>query len=394
MFLLFAPNARADFEPTVEKGLEEQDRELEEGRHTHLGRGLIDIVLEPYDALRERAKESLGLDWFVAYSYLYQHRSQGGNHKWTNNSELDALFVWDLVEHGSFGKGSLTGMASRVWEHDNGATTAEVTKSAGTSFALSDSDQIEALRQFYWTQGTHDDRYQINFGQIEVPTFIDDNSYANNDRDSFVAETWLKTTRSSINIFGLGAMASVQPSDLFYLRGGFIDGNTNGENPKWSTFKRGEYIYVGEIGFTPNIEGWGSGIYRISPYFADKAKTGKQGSGISISFEQETPWDAALWLRGGVSDHRRNNFESFLGGGVVFTNPFGFDRDRIGLAFGWGRPDDSNSRDNTYLAETYWRAQLTERLEFGPDVQLHIKPAENQNRDIVAVGALRAMVRF
>ena len=91
-FTFLAPNALADFEPTVEKELEQQDRELREGGHTHLGRGPIDIVLEPYDALREKAKESLGLDWFVAYSYLYQHRSQGGNHKWLNNSELDALF--------------------------------------------------------------------------------------------------------------------------------------------------------------------------------------------------------------------------------------------------------------------------------------------------------------
>ena len=394
MFLLLAPYARADFEPTVEKGIDEQDRELEEGRHTHLGRGPIDIVLEPYDALREKAKESLGLDWFVAYSYLYQHRSEGGNHKWTNNSELDVLFTWDLVDHDSLGRGSLTGMFSRVWEHRNGATTAEVTESAGTSFAISDSDKIEALRQFYWTQSLQEDRYQVHLGQIEVPTFIDDNSYSNNDRDSFAAETWLKGTRSTVNIFGLGAVASVQPSDLFYLRAGFVDGNTNLENPKFSTFKRGEYVYVGEVGLTPDIEGWGPGIYRISPWYADKSKTGKQGKGLSVSFEQETQWDAALWLRGGISDNRRNNFESFLGGGVVFTNPFGFDRDQIGMAIGWGRPDDGSARDNTYLAETYWRAQLTERLEFGPDLQLHIKPAEKRSRDLVAVAGLRAMVRF
>ena len=392
--VFIAPSALGDFEPTIEKELDEQDEEREVGGFTHIGRGVFDVALEPYDALRERANTSLGLDWMAAYSYLYQHRTHGGEDTWTNNSELDILFSWDLLEHESFGKGSLTGMFSRVWEHRNGAKTSEVTESTGTAFPLSDSDKVEALRQFYWTQSMLDDRLQVHLGQIEVPTFIDDNSYANNDRDAFAAETWLKTTRSSINVFGLGSIVSVEPSDLFYVRGGFIDGNTNGENPKWSTFNRGEYIYVGEIGFTPNIEGWGDGIYRISPYFADKAKTGKQGSGVSISFEQETPWDAALFLRGGVSDHRRNNFESFLGGGVVFTNPFGFDRDRIGLAFGWGRPDDSDARDNTYLAETYWRAQLTERLEFGPDLQLHIKPAENQNRDVVAVGGLRAMVRF
>ena len=176
MVIFLAPQALADFEPKVEDSLDEQDQELQEGRHTHLGRGPIDYLLEPYDALREKAKESLGLDWFIAYSHLYQHRSHGGKDKWTNNSELDALFSWDLVDNDTVGKGSLTGMFSRVWERRNGATTAEVTESAGTLFPISDSDKVEALRQLYWTQGTRDDRYQIHFGQIEVPTFIDDNS--------------------------------------------------------------------------------------------------------------------------------------------------------------------------------------------------------------------------
>lgn len=153
-----APGALANFEPTIEKELEEQDQEREEGGHTHLGRGVFDIALEPYDVLRERAKASLGLDWFAAYSYLYQHRTHGGEDTWTNNSELDILFSWDLLQDETFGDGSLNGMFSRIWEHRNGATTSEVTESTGTAFPLSDSDKIETLRQFYWTQSMFDDR--------------------------------------------------------------------------------------------------------------------------------------------------------------------------------------------------------------------------------------------
>lgn len=234
----------------------------------------------------------------------------------------------------------------------------------------------------------------MNVGQIEVPTFFDGNSYANNDRDQFIAQVWTKSIRSNVNIFGLGAALSLQPNDSFYVRAGFVDANSNGENPKYSTFKRGEYIYLAELGLTPDIPGWGKGIYRISPYEADKGETGPQGRGVTVSFEQEIPWDAALWLRGGVSDHRRNEFERFLGGGVVFTNPFGFNRDQVGLAFGWGRPDDKSGRRNTYLGEAYWRFQLTDRLEFTPDIQVHLQPANRKGRDATFVGSLRLLARF
>jgi hypothetical protein len=401
--------ALGDFEATVKPELSEFDADRRDPGHTHLGRGLIDRALENnYDAWREEANESLGLDWAVAWSYLYQQRvrgggknNRGGRNEWTNNSELDFLVNWDLVDSDRFGKGSLTYMLSYVWEKRNytgfgsGATTDEVTDSAGSVFTISDSDNLDArVRQLYWTQSMLKDRFQLMVGQIEVPAFVDDNSYANNDRDKFIAEVWTKSTRSTVNVFGLGAAVGVTPSENYYLRAGFIDGNTNGENPKWSSFKKGEYIYVGELGFTPTIKGWGKGVYRLSPWYADRAKLGKQGKGINISIEQETPWDMALWLRGGVSDNRRNAFETFLGGGAVFTNPFGFNRDQIGLALGWGQPDDNQLRDHTYLFEGYWRLQVTERLEFTPDIQLHMQPAKDRDNSVNVVGSLRAMFRF
>ena len=399
--LLLPGIALGDMEATVKQELHESEAELRDPGYTHFGRGFIDRGLEGYDALRDKANDQMGLDWLVAWSYLYQQHDQGGSNKWTNNSELDFLVNWDLVDSERFGKGSLTYMLSYVWEKRNytgfgsGATTDEVTEGAGSVFKISDSDNLDArVRQLYWTQSMFKDRFQVMVGQIEVPAFVDDNSYANNDRDKFIAEVWSKTTRSTVNVFGLGAAVGVTPSDNYYLRAGFIDGNTNGENPKWSSFKKGEYIYVGELGFTPNIKGWGKGIYRFSPWAAEKAKLGKQGKGINISFEQETPWDAALWLRGGVSDHRRNAFESFLGGGAVFTNPFGYNRDQVGLALGWGRPDDSSVRNNTYLFESYWRFQVTERFEFTPDLQLHMQPAKDHDREVNAVVSLRAMFRF
>jgi hypothetical protein len=431
--LLLPTIALGDMGADVREELKEFDTELEEPGHSHLGRGFLDRGLEGYDALRDKANEKHDLDWYIAGSYLYQAHDRNlknGGKQWLNNFELDLMIAWDLVNSEKYGKGGLTYISSHVWEKRNftglgsGATTDEVTESLGSVYKISDSDNLDGrIRQLYWTHGTLDDSFKVHVGQIEIPAFIDDNAYANNDRDKFIAEAWTNTTRSSVNIFGAGAAVGITPSDAYYVRAAFVDGNSNLENPKWSSFSKGEYIYTAELGFTPTIEGWGQGVYRISPWYADEAKLGDEGHGVNISFEQETPWDMALWLRGGVSDNRRNVFKSFLGGGAVFTNPFGFNRDRIGVALGWGKTDNpSRSDDNfddcfdddldddfddcvvpgtkpdlvgdTYLLETYWRFQVTERFEFTTDIQLHMKPAKDRGRDVAAVGSLRAMFRL
>lgn len=394
--LSLSGHALATMEATVEEELEQQDHHLKEPGHLHFGRGLLDRGLEGYDALREQANEEIGLDWLIAYSVIGQRRSHSGNKKSDVNSELDVLGSWQLIESTTFGTSSISWLYSKVWEYDDSAS--QVTEEAGSIFAISDSDSVEALRQFYWTQSVFDGMLDVHLGQWEVPAFFNEISHANNDRDQFIAQAFVRDpVRANVDVYGLGAAASFTPTNWLYLRAGFVDGNTNLEYPQWDTFKKTDYVYVAEIGFTPKIEGWGQGTYFISPFYADKpnkADLGKQGEGVAFGFEQELPIDAAVFGRGSVAKKRHAALQWWGGGGIVFTKPFGFDRDKIGIAVGVGHPDDPSFREPTYLAETYWRFQLTERLEFSPDMQFHIRPAKNRGRDVVFVGGLRMMVRF
>lgn len=125
--LLFSPGiALCEFNPDIEQVREQFYRDLREPGHSHLGRGLLDRALEGYDGLREKAKDRFGLDWLVAHSYLYQRRSHGCNwanrntrgcENWTNNSELDFLARWELVDSERFGKGSFNWMTSFIWRN-------------------------------------------------------------------------------------------------------------------------------------------------------------------------------------------------------------------------------------------------------------------------------------
>lgn len=396
--LVLPGTALATVDADVEGELEDFEQEQKIGGHVHLGRGPVDWALDKsgYDALREKANEKLGLDWLIAYSVLAQRRSHSGNKKSDLNSELDFAGDWELIKSKTFGTTSFTWLYSKVWNHYTDAnSSSKVSAAGGTVFQISDSDPVDAWRNIFFSQSMFDNLVAVHVGQIDATTFFNNISYANNDRDKFVAQAFTRDpVRATTDAFGLGATVEVNPNDWLYLRAGFIDGNSSLDRPKWDTFEKGDYIYLGEIGLMADVDGMGKGVYRLSPWYAENGALGQTGEGVTFSFEQELPIDAAIFGRVSAANRRRTDLEAFLGGGIVFTKPFGFDRDQIGIAVGAGVPSDDENRNLTYLVESYWRMQLTERLEFGPDIQFHIHPAADRSRDVLVVGGLRCMMKF
>lgn len=396
--LVLPGTALAAVDADIEGELEDFEREQKEGGYTHLGRGPVDWALDKsgYDALREKANEKLGLDWLIAYSLLAQRRSHSGSERSDFNSELDFAGEWELIKSKTFGTTSFTWLYSKIWNHYTDANASgRVSKAGGTVFQISDSDAIDAWRNIFLSQSLFDSLIAVHAGQIDATTFFNTISVANNDRDKFVSEAFTRDpVRSTTDAFGLGATVEVNPTDWLYLRAGFFDGNSSLDRPKWDTFEKGDYIYMGEIGLMADVDGMGKGIYRVSPFYAENGELGKTGEGITFSFEQELPIDATVFGRASAANRRRTDIEAFAGGGIVFTNPFGFDRDQIGVAVGAGVPSDDDNRNYTYLVDSYWRLQLTERMEFGPSFQAHIKPAADRDRDVLFVGGLRCMMRF
>jgi hypothetical protein len=390
--------ALAVVDTDVEGVLEDFEQEQKVSGHVHLGRGPVDWALDKsgYDALREKANEKLGLDWLIAYSVLAQRRSHSGNKKSDFNSELDFAGEWELIKSKTFGTTSFTWLYSKIWNHYTDANSSKkVSKAGGTVFQISDSDAIDAWRNIFISQSLFDNLIAVHAGQIDATAFFNTISVADNDRDKFVSQAFVRDpVRSTTDAFGLGATVEVNPTDWLYLRAGFIDGNSSLDRPKWDTFEKGDYIYLGEIGLMADVDGMGKGVYRVSPFYAENGELGKTGEGITFSFEQELPIDATVFGRASAANRRRTDLEAFLGGGIVFTNPFGFDRDRIGIAVGAGVPSDDEQRNYTYLVDSYWRMQLTERMEFGPSFQAHIKPAADRDRDVLFVGGLRCMWKF
>jgi porin len=360
--------------------------------HAVLGRGLADRLLAPYDALREYTDEALGLDFLAYYSTLFQQGSEGDAQDARSLvSQLHAVALWDLVEHPVLGKGSLGVYFVDVREF-LGRSAGDLSEHCDTSLGVNDADVDEpftALKDLWWEQRFLDERLGVLAGQIELQGLMNANTYADDDTFSFLAQPVATNPATVIVPAGLGAFAQVVPSEHVYLSLAFVDAAANGEYPDFETFANGEYLYAGELGFTPEIPGLGGGTYRFTGFWRDKSEAAPAAAGWALSFEQGLGERAGLFLRYAGVDEEDCDLQQVLGTGVVLRRPFGRARDWIGFAFMWGDVSD-DVRSDEYAVETYWRIQLTERLEFTPDLQIHVHP--DRGDGVSLMGGLRLRI--
>ena len=78
---------------------------------------------------------------------------------------------------------------------------------------------------------------------------------------------------------------------------------------------------------------------------------------------------------------------------MVWQKPFGCSEDWLGLGFGAVRPT-ARATNVEYVAEAFWRVQLTPFVQFTPDVQVIFDPSYRPNTDVEAVFSLRLRMQF
>jgi hypothetical protein len=360
--------------------------------HALLGRGVADHLLAPYDALREYANETLDLDYLAYYATLFQQGSEGDSDEARSLvTQLHAVALWNLVEHPVLGRGSLGLYFVDVREF-LGQSAGALSDHCDTSLGVNDGDVDEpftALVDLWWEQRFLDERLNVLAGQIELQGLMNANTYADDDTFSFLAQPVATNPATVIVPAGLGAFAQAVPSDRWYLSLAFVDAAANGEYPDFETFAKGEYLYAAELGLTPEIPGVGAGTYRFTGFWRDETEAAPAAAGWAVSFEQDLGERAGLFLRYAAVDEEEYDLQRVLGTGVVLRRPFGRARDWIGVAFMWGDVTDDALR-NEYALETYWRVQLTERLEFTPDLQIHVHPGRGDG--VSLMGGLRLRI--
>jgi len=348
-----------------------------------------EAAAKAYDDLRDKIVEKTGLDYLFMYSLFWQNGTQGSKNNDVFTGQFDSIVRWTLFDHKTFGSGSIN--LHYMYLHDITSTTnASFSSALGSKWTTSDSDAANTLRAAYWAQNVWDERVKIHFGWIDAWREFNESTYAGDDRTGFAGFPVSSNSVRHVVIGALGTTIEVKAAEFLSLKIGFNDANFSAF-PNDQGFAKGEFQVQGELTFNIQPPGLDKGVWRFYGYHVDKTSNNPDGAGFAISIDQEVNQALATFLRYGVAWGARRALEQTLSSGVVFKQPFGYTRDNIGLAFMWGRPTDRNLRDQ-YGLESYWQIQLTERIDFGPNLQMLIHPSNNPERDVEIVGGLRARI--
>ncbi len=355
---------------------------------THLGAGPWDEVFEPYVAWQEENREA-GFDFEMYLSAMIQ---RGSNHTRPNrlfNGSVDVFAELEVCEDPFWGQG---GAGLHFWHIQDftGQTAYDLAVAQGTTILPNDEagEPDTALGGLWWQQeGMFDGALDLQLGALCPNDIFDDNTYANWDRTSFLAQPLASNPTRIWPSTGLGVLARVHPAEFCEITAAVLDGKGTDHGPDFGSLGDRRMARLAEIAFKPEISGLGAGAWRCTWQSMDSSEAGPASEGILVSVEQEVGRDAALFLRYGNNDGARTDVDQVLAGGVVFTAPFGYNQDWLGLGAVRTWPTDRSLPQDVAL-EAFWRMQLTRHIQVTPDIQVHLRTSD-PDQDPLVTGGLR-----
>jgi porin len=190
---------------------------------------------------------------------------------------------------------------------------------------------------------------------------------------------------------GLGINLTAKPSDLFYVSAGTQDAQGKKTTAGFDTlFEDWDLFTAGEVGFTPIIEGWGSGLYRFTGWYRAAGETdGKpHDSGFDLSFDQRIGPYMIPFFRYGWGEGNINGIEQMISAGVGWQKQLITEADVLGLAGSWGKPSD-HDLDDQFATEIFYRLQVSPDNQFTVGYQIIIDPSLDPDSDVVGVFEMR-----
>lgn len=364
-------------------------------RTPHLGRGPLDRIMEPLSRGLLNWENSGGPALIAYYTQIFQPGSQGGANNWTVNQEIDAYAEWKICDSSPFGRSRIYAYYYQVQDNFTSTNTQEFADAAGSVWLpnYNDADGVfNALDMLVWEQSTGDERYQALIGQLDPGVLIDLNQYAGDDTGYFISEPLATNPVRGFPLAGLGIMISGQPTEWLELVGMISDADASGQYPDFKSLADGRWFYAGELTLVPEIGG-ARGRFRLTYYWIDATEIRPRGRGLALSFDQPLGDEYGVFFRFSQADGRRRSLRKFTNAGFVWLAPGGWQDDRVGVGFVWGQPTERSLTDQ-YGLETFYRWQLTARMEFSTDIQWIIDPALTESRESVAIGGMRVRWTF
>lgn len=334
------------------------------------------VLLDPLDDWRQQTRQTQRLDWTLETTGLYQFHTASGKPKETNVLDINFAGIWQPIASEETGDGYIGWLAryrgstrTNTGKFDNGLGLVSNTHDLQTD------GELLAILQLWYQHRFADDAFRVTVGKIDQGAYFNGSEYAGNAKELFLSTPLSANPARGTPQEGLGAnFAYFDPSNQWYVATGLGDANAVNTHSPFDKIDEGDFTYLGEFGWTPTFGPHGhAGTYRFTLMSVDATLNAPSGWSAAFSGDQDVSDKVGVFLRYSINDGDRLPIEQVASTGLVYKEPMSIKGDAIGLGGFWVDPAD-NSIDDQYGLETFWRMQLTDRLEFTPGVQWQINP--------------------
>ncbi len=350
-----------------------------------------------YVEFNRRLWNNYGILYVLAPTVMMQKGSQGGGQDFTSNEQYNGLFAWRLLNQTRIGTGYFIFNNLHVSQLTR-TSGVDFSKSLGINYFSSDSvGNTETIKALLWRHQLPGDFLTIFVGHDEIANLDGGCRYACDDTTSFISSPLATNIARTLPGQGAAAAADLEVFDGVFVEGIVADARGDGNLNFRRVFNTGEHAYAGSLRFENPFKSHGDGLYKLTYYKVDATRQGTPAAqsatqGLTIQVDQDFG-DLGVFAKYSKVFQRKGSIEQYAAGGLVWTKPFGNDEDWLGLGFGWADPTAPGA-NNEYVAETFYRLQLTPFVQLTPGAMMVINPSNKPDSNIEGVFNLRLRGQF
>jgi len=338
-------------------------------------------------ALRQEWLKPINLTFTPAGGVTYQHATKvrdgfphGRSYVWYGWS--GELTIWNDAE----GSGSIVYNAA-----GNTGLGTSTEPYMGTAVGNPDymnnilvADRI-GLYMLYWHQSMFEHSVRVRVGKFEDQVFFDNNTIAYDPVTGFLAENFDEQIVMPFPGYAFGVNAEWDVTDHLILRGGTLNSGNHGNNCGFDGLALSSLFTTAEADLTVRVPIRGVdrvGHWRLTGWYNSMDNpTGPgtvSGGGICFNMDQEISDTTSVFMRIGWGENQATRSNFAVSTGFAVDHPFGLAGHHTGIAVGYTKITQFGRFQvglplipgEQYMAEWYWRMQLSQTVDVGPVVQV------------------------
>jgi hypothetical protein len=352
-------------------------------------------TLEKYISLNQRLWNDFGFSYFYKPTLMTQASGRPNNNL-TTNFQHNILAYWRMVENDEIGTLALVGSVLQVRQISS-TNGIQFMNALGMNFSPSDSvTDVDALKALYLRHDLPGGIFNYRVGQVELSGVQGSCNYACDDTSTFFSGPLSAFPANSLPGQGMGFIGEAHLTGTVSIEAGIADARGDGTVDPSRPFDTNEWAYAGALIVDNPFADIGDGRARLAYYHVgttqkDTTTPVRGTDGLAFIYEQDIG-DHGYFLKAATAWGRQAGAAHTAAGGMVWKKPFGYEEDRWGLGIGWVSPSANNTNDE-YVAETYYRMQLTPTFQGTLGLMAVINPS-NISSNLEGVANFRVQAHW